>query len=191
MTSSSIQMYMHCAVKCVQLRPSNWDLWPRTGSTDFPVRTLEDRFTLQKKNGIGRFQSNYIFFDNTAYSPFSHINERVNACLCKIDLSPSFHLTACCDPSLALFDLTRTDHSCQLPREPLPVSVPRVSRGTEEQLAVRHLLGVQYKHCSCSSVLWHTATTYKPFLRTRCDGGEHCWWDVQDPVNIINIILHV
>lgn len=124
MTSSSIQMYMHCAVKCVQLRPSNWDLWPRTGSTDFPVRTLEDRFTLQKKNGIGRFQSNYIFFDNTAYSPFSHINERVNVCLCKIDLSPSFHLTACCDPSLASFDLTRTDHSCQLPREPLPVTVP-------------------------------------------------------------------
>lgn len=126
----------------------------------FQDELWKDRSTLRGESGISEFQSNYIFFENIAYSPFSHINERTNTCLCEIHLGPSFHLPACCDPSLALYDLTRTDHSCQFSRELLPVTVLRASQGTEEQLAVCRLLEVCVwggGHCSCSSLLWPTA----------------------------------
>lgn len=42
-------MHRHCAVKCAQLRRSNWDLWPRAGTTDFSGWTVEDRSTLRGK----------------------------------------------------------------------------------------------------------------------------------------------
>lgn len=154
MTSSSIQMYMHCAVKCLQLCPSNWDLWPRAGSTDFPVWTVEDRFTLRERKMVS------VDFDWITFSfRISHIlrfliltSAPTRVCVKYTSALPSTLLPAVihrspCLIRCTLIILVNSHDSCYgwLCRMRL--------RGLRSSWRCVTCWGVQWKHCSCSSTL--------------------------------------
>lgn len=169
-------MYIHCAVKCVQLRLSNWDLWPCAGSIDFPGWTVGDRFTLRGK--VVSVNLNWITFSLRILHILHFLiltSAPTSVCVKYTSALPSTFLPAVihrlpCMIWRALIILVNFHESCYrwLCRVRL--------RGLRSSWQCVDFWGgggrgVQWKYCSCSSTLWLTAPPHMSFREK-----DETWW---------------